>query len=217
MGRKRLIPLSRTAPLWFIFPMFLVIDNYDSFVYNLTRYIELAGGDCEVVRNNAISVEGALALRPDGIILSPGPCAPAQAGICVDLVRAAGPHIPILGVCLGHQCIGEAYGGKTIRTNAPVHGKASMVTHNGTGIFSGLPNPMPAGRYHSLATKLPPVSPLTVTAFADDIPMAMQHKTHPVYSVLFHPESVLTPHGQALIENYVAIALGFENSQRQAA
>ncbi|GJL85146.1 MAG: glutamine amidotransferase [Micavibrio sp.] len=197
--------------------MFLVIDNYDSFVYNLARYVELAGGECEVVRNDSIRIEDVKSLQPDGIILSPGPCTPAEAGICVELVKELGAYTPILGVCLGHQCIGEAYGGRTIRGETPVHGKACTITHNGSDIFDGIPSPMQAGRYHSLIIELPDNSPLMVTANTDEIIMAMQHKTHPVYGLQFHPESVLTPHGQAITQNFTTIAQHWQGQNRRAA
>ena len=193
---------------------FLVIDNYDSFVHNLARYIELAGHNCDVVRNDAITPEEVKTENPGAIILSPGPCTPKEAGICIDLIKSVGAYIPVLGVCLGHQCIAEAYGGKTIRAGEPVHGKGSILTHDGKGLFTDIPSPMIGGRYHSLVSQLPADSPLTVTAQNNkgEI-MAMQHKTHPVYGLQFHPESILTDHGLALITNFSAIAL--EWGQRQ--
>ncbi len=197
--------------------MFLVIDNYDSFVYNLARYVELAGGECEIVRNDVISIEAVKSLQPEGIVLSPGPCTPKDAGICVELVKEMGADTPILGVCLGHQCIGEAYGGQTIRSETPIHGKSCTITHNARDIFNGVPSPMQAGRYHSLITELPGNSPLMVTANTDDTIMAMQHKTHPVYGVQFHPESVLTPHGLSIIENFTEIARHWQAQNRRAA
>lgn len=186
--------------------MILMIDNYDSFVHNLARYFRLLGNEVRIARNDALSLEDVAALRPQAIVLSPGPCAPAQAGLCVDLVRAVGDRIPILGVCLGHQCINEAYGGETIHAPAPRHGRSSAITHDGTGIFKGLPSPFLAGRYHSLICRLAPDSPLRVTATADDgTIMAVSHATFPVHGVQFHPESILTDHGLDLLKNFCAL------------
>lgn len=187
--------------------MNLLIDNYDSFVYTLADYASRLGHECMVIRNDAVSVEDVQALNPHAIILSPGPCAPAQAGICIDLIRAIGAFMPILGVCLGHQAIGEAYGGQTIRAAKPTHGKASMVAHDGLGLFHGLPSPLQVGRYHSLITSLPETSPLKVTARSDtgEI-MALAHPLHPVYGVQFHPESILTPHGLDIMANFFTLA-----------
>lgn len=187
--------------------MFLVIDNYDSFVHNLARYFILAGAEVEVMRNDAITCEGIQAMSPEAIILSPGPCAPKDAGICIDAVKRFGSDTPILGVCLGHQAIGEAYDGTTIQTDTPIHGKASDIRHDEKTIFKSIPNPFSAGRYHSLITTLPKGSPLQITAWLKDKTiMAMQHETHPVYGVQFHPESILTEDGPKIIENFVAIA-----------
>ena len=197
--------------------MILVIDNYDSFVHNLARYCALAGWEYKVARNDAISLVGIEAMQPEAIILSPGPCTPQEAGICIDVVKTFGPRIPILGVCLGHQCIGEAYGAKTNRAPEPVHGKASSITHDGTGLFAGLPSPMRAGRYHSLAVVPGENSPLIITARTGDEIMAIKHATHPVYGVQFHPESVLTPEGLDLIKNFTAIAVKWNEAQRTAA
>lgn len=187
--------------------MILIIDNYDSFVFNLARYTAKIGLDYVVHRNDAIRLDDIASMKPDAIILSPGPCAPAQAGISVDIIKTFGPHIPILGVCLGHQAIGEAYGGVTMRARQPVHGKASMIEHDGSGIFHNLPSPMPVGRYHSLITDIQNAQNLMTTALnEDDEIMAMRHKHDPVYGVQFHPESILTPHGQELIKNFILIA-----------
>jgi len=188
--------------------MFLIIDNYDSFVYNLARYFALAGVDCDVVRNDKITLSEIEALKPEALILSPGPCTPKEAGICIDTIKQFGAHTPILGVCLGHQAIGEAYGGRTIQTDTPIHGKSSLIHHTETALFEGIPNPTEVGRYHSLITQLPEDSQLDITAAQNDenIIMAMQHKTHPVYGVQFHPESILTEHGHQFIENFVRIA-----------
>ncbi|MBI1301834.1 MAG: anthranilate/aminodeoxychorismate synthase component II [Alphaproteobacteria bacterium] len=184
--------------------MILIIDNYDSFVYNLARYVAKLGRECVVNRNDAITVDEVKKLKPEAIILSPGPCAPDKAGICVELIKAVGANIPVLGVCLGHQAIGEAYGGKTVRAGKPVHGKSSMIHHDGTGLFEGVDNPFEAGRYHSLIVDLEGCNDLVVTARSDtDEIMAMKHKTHPVYGVQFHPESVLTDAGLGIMANFL--------------
>ena len=197
--------------------MFLVIDNYDSFVHNLARYFELADERCEVVRNDAITIDAITKMEPDAIIVSPGPCAPKDAGICIEVIKHFGANTPILGVCLGHQAIGEAYGGKTLQGSEQVHGKASMIEHDETGIFDDIPNPLQVGRYHSLVTTLPPYSTLKITAKTyNGIIMAMQHKEHPVYGVQFHPESILTDHGQDIVNNFVKCAHAW-NKQSEAA
>lgn len=185
--------------------MILIIDNYDSFVYNLARYVEKLGRTYEVHRNDAITVDAVKEMQPQAIILSPGPCAPDKAGICVGLVNAVGADTPILGVCLGHQAIGEAYGGKTVKAEKPIHGKSSMIKHDGTGLFEGLPNPFEAARYHSLITDLDGCEDLIITARSEGNEiMAMKHKTLPVYGVQFHPESVLTDAGLKIIENFLS-------------
>ena len=187
--------------------MLLVIDNYDSFTYNLVQYLGELGAEVVVRRNDAVSVEDVGAMAPNGIVLSPGPCAPAQAGVTVDVIRAWGERIPILGVCLGHQAIGEAYGGRVVRAARAVHGKTSLVTHDGSGLFTGLPSPLQVGRYHSLVVEresLPPV--LEVVATATDDPSeihALRHVSFPVWGVQFHPESVLTPNGKLLLRNFL--------------
>jgi anthranilate synthase/aminodeoxychorismate synthase-like glutamine amidotransferase len=187
--------------------MLLVIDNYDSFTYNLVQYLGELGAEVMVRRNDAVTVEEVGALAPAGIVLSPGPCAPAQAGVTVDVIRAWGDRIPTLGVCLGHQAIGEAYGGRVVRAAKAVHGKTSRITHDGTDLFSGLPTPLEVGRYHSLVVEwesLP--ASLEVVATATDDPReihALRHATHPVWGVQFHPESVLTPNGKQLLRNFL--------------
>ncbi len=187
--------------------MILLIDNYDSFVHNLARYVGELGFERTVVRNDAISVAEISALAPQAILLSPGPCGPEQAGISLDIVRALGAHIPILGVCLGHQVIAESYGAIVRRAISPRHGKVSLVQHDGTGIFNGLPNPLRAGRYHSLAVEVSSHAPLRVTARAEDGEiMALMHDHYPVYGVQFHPESILTESGHALLANFLRIA-----------
>lgn len=184
--------------------MFLVIDNYDSFVHNLARYFELTNVQTDVVRNDEITLQEIKNLEPEAIILSPGPRAPKEAGICVEVIKQLGPSVPILGVCLGHQCIGEAYGHETIKAKVPMHGKASLIRHEGGGIFDGLPSPFFVGRYHSLIVAEHKNSPLKITARNDEKEiMAFAHPDHPVIGVQFHPESVLTEHGQQMIENFV--------------
>jgi anthranilate synthase/aminodeoxychorismate synthase-like glutamine amidotransferase len=184
--------------------MILLIDNYDSFVYNLARYARELGFEPLVVRHDAISVEGVAALAPSHIVISPGPCSPTEAGISTDVVRRLGATIPILGVCLGHQCIGAAYGAGIVRAGRPMHGKPSCIHHDGRGIFTGLPSPFQAARYHSLAisrTSVP--AELRVTATADDGEiMAVEHTRHPVVGLQFHPESVLTEHGYRLLDRF---------------
>jgi anthranilate synthase component II len=186
--------------------MFLLIDNYDSFTYNLWHYLGELGAEVVVKRNDALSVEAALALRPQGIVISPGPSDPDHAGICLELVRRAG-NIPLLGVCLGHQAIGQAFGGKVVRAPVPMHGKVSQICHDGSGVFAGLPNPFPATRYHSLVVAregLPPS--LHVTAECDGLIMGLAHRERPVHGVQFHPESIASVGGHDLLRNFLAIA-----------
>jgi anthranilate synthase/aminodeoxychorismate synthase-like glutamine amidotransferase len=190
--------------------MLLVIDNYDSFTYNLVQYLGELGPDIEVRRNDAVTVDEIGALEPAAIVISPGPCAPHQAGVSVPLIQRWGSTIPTLGVCLGHQAIGEAYGGRVVRARRVMHGKCSTIEHDGTGLFEGLPNPLSVMRYHSLIVEresLP--SELEILAVATDDPTevhAMRHRTHPVWGVQFHPESILTTGGKAIIENFLALA-----------
>jgi anthranilate synthase/aminodeoxychorismate synthase-like glutamine amidotransferase len=190
--------------------MILVIDNYDSFTYNLVQYLGDLGADPVVRRNDAIDVEAIGALRPRAIVLSPGPCTPAEAGITVPVVRRWGAEIPILGVCLGHQAIGQAYGGRVVRAARVMHGKTSEIRHDGTGIFEGLPDPLPVMRYHSLVVEahtLP--DELQIVAHADDDPTeihALRHRTHPVWGVQFHPESILTTGGRELLANFLRLS-----------
>ncbi len=187
--------------------MFLLIDNYDSFTYNLWHYFGELGAEVVVRRNDALSAAEALALAPEGIILSPGPCDPDRAGICLDLVRAAAGRVPILGVCLGHQAIGQAFGGRVVRAPEPMHGKVSAISHRGTGLFAGLPVPFQATRYHSLVVAreaLPHC--LEVTAESDDgLIMGLRHATLPVHGVQFHPESIASEHGHRLLGNFLTI------------
>ena len=198
--------------------MFLVIDNYDSFVHNLARYFEIAGVETRVVRNDAITLDEIESLAPEALVLSPGPCTPKEAGICVDAVKKFGQTLPILGVCLGHQAIGEAYGAMTLRADTPVHGKASVITHDGTDVFKTLPSPMEVGRYHSLIVQPSKTCKLMTTAQTDDGEiMALKHPSHPVYGVQFHPESVLTENGQALVQNFVDLAQEWHTLKSSAA
>ena len=187
--------------------MLLVIDNYDSFTYNLVQYLGELGAEIVVRRNDEITVEEVGGMAPSGIVLSPGPCAPAQAGVTVDVIRAWGSRIPMLGVCLGHQAIGEAYGGRVVRAAVAVHGKTSRIDHDGQDLFAGVPSPMEVGRYHSLVVErdsLP--DQLEVVATAVDDPReihALRHVSHPVWGVQFHPESVLTSNGKRLLQNFL--------------
>ena len=183
--------------------MILLIDNYDSFVHNLARYVGELGRDRRVVRNDAITIDEISAARPQAIIISPGPCTPNEAGISLDVVRQLGARTPILGVCLGHQCVGQVYGGEVKRAQRPVHGSTSLIHHNGESLFEGLPNPLQAARYHSLIVELPDDSELDVTATSENGEiMAVAHRRHPVFGVQFHPESVLTEHGHAQLANF---------------
>jgi anthranilate synthase/aminodeoxychorismate synthase-like glutamine amidotransferase len=190
--------------------MILIIDNYDSFTYNLVQYLGELGAEVVVRRNDAIGVEEIAQLAPAAIVLSPGPCTPKEAGVTVDVIKRWGSSIPTLGVCLGHQAIGEAYGGEVVRADRVMHGKTSEICHDGTGIFAGLPSPMSVMRYHSLIverTSMP--KSLEIVAVAEDDPSevhAVKHREHPVYGVQFHPESVMTPNGKALLENFLELA-----------
>lgn len=185
--------------------MILLIDNYDSFVYNLARYVRELGAQPVVRRHDAVTIEEIEVLGPTHIIISPGPCSPSEAGISTDVVRRLGATIPILGVCLGHQCIGAAYGGEIVRARRPMHGKISQIHHDGSGIFEGLPRPFAATRYHSLVIAPGSVPPeLRVTAMSEDGEiMAVQHREHPVTGVQFHPESVLTEHGYHMLARFL--------------
>jgi anthranilate synthase/aminodeoxychorismate synthase-like glutamine amidotransferase len=186
--------------------MILLIDNYDSFVHNLARYVRELGWEAVVRRNDAVTVDEIERLAPSHIIISPGPCTPAEAGISTDLVCRLGASIPILGVCLGHQCIGAAYGGAIVRGPRPVHGKTSALVHDGTSIFSGLPSPIRVARYHSLVIarhEVPPSLRVLATARDDQAVMAVAHRTHPVIGVQFHPESAATEYGYAMLDRFL--------------
>jgi len=187
--------------------MLLLIDNYDSFTYNLLHYLGSLGARMEIRRNDVLSVAEAMALRPSGIVLSPGPCDPAQAGICLGLTRAAADAgVPLLGVCLGHQTIGEAFGGHVVRAPQIVHGKLGQMHHDGKGLFAGLPSPFAATRYHSLIVErdtLPDCLEVTA-ALEDGTIMGLQHRSLPIHGVQFHPESIRSEHGHALLANFLA-------------
>ena len=185
--------------------MILLIDNYDSFVYNLARYVRELGETPLVRRNDALSVDDILELAPSHIVISPGPCSPSEAGISTDVIRRVGRTIPVLGVCLGHQCIGAAYGGEIVRAGRPMHGKTSRIHHRGSDLFTGLPSPFLASRYHSLVISPASVpAELEVTATSEDGEiMAVKHASHPVYGVQFHPESVLTEHGYRMLDHFL--------------
>lgn len=188
--------------------MIAVIDNYDSFTYNLVQYLGSLGISPDVFRNDAVSVDDLAARRPRAIVISPGPCTPKEAGISVDLIRTLGPHTPILGVCLGHQCIGEAFGGQVVRAPVPVHGKTSRIFHDGRGLYDGLPSPFEATRYHSLIVArdtLPEA--LEVSAHLEDgLIMGLRHRSYPIEGVQFHPESILTAVGKRLLARFLMLA-----------
>lgn len=187
--------------------MILVIDNYDSFVYNLARYMSELGWDYVIFRNDAISMEEIAKLNPSHILISPGPGTPDSAGISMTVVKQFGEHIPILGVCLGHQCIGQVYGGKVKKAKKPMHGKTTSIQNNQTGLFNGLPASLSVTRYHSLIVEkdtLPDNLQITSETKDGEI-MSFRHSEYPVYGVQFHPEAVLTEHGHALLENFLAI------------
>lgn len=188
--------------------MLLILDNYDSFTYNLAQLFGELGADIVVVRNDQITVEELTALQPERIVISPGPGGPADAGISLELIRRLGGLIPILGVCLGHQCIGAAFGGRVGRAPRLMHGKTSLIYHHGEGLFEGLPNPFQATRYHSLIVEQPLPPKLTATAFSEEGElMGLQHHDQPVFGVQFHPESILTPLGCRILENFLKVPL----------
>ena len=190
--------------------MILLIDNYDSFTFNLVHYLGELGAECDVRRNDTLSVDQAMALAPEAIVLSPGPCTPTQAGICCDLIRAAAGRIPILGVCLGHQAIGQVYGGEVVRAPVPMHGKVSPVVHAGTDIFGGLKSPFNATRYHSLIVRAEtlPACLIATAHTQDGIIMGLRHAQLPIFGVQFHPESIASEHGHDVLRNFLALVRG---------
>ena len=190
--------------------MFLLLDNYDSFTYNLRHYLGELGAEVEVRRNDAVSADEALSLGTEGIVISPGPCDPDRAGICLEMVEKAAGRLPVLGVCLGHQCIGQAFGAKVVLAPKPMHGKISEITHNATGVLAAIPSPFKATRYHSLTLEpgsLPDC--LEITAKSDDgVIQGIAHRDLPLHGVQFHPESIASEHGHQLIQNFLDIARG---------
>ena len=190
--------------------MFLLLDNYDSFTYNLRHYLGELGAEVEVRRNDAVSADEALSLGTEGIVISPGPCDPDRAGICLEMVEKSAGRLPVLGVCLGHQCIGQAFGAKVVRAPKPMHGKISEITHNATGVLAAIPSPFKATRYHSLTLEpgsLPDC--LEITAESDDgVIQGIAHCDLPFHGVQFHPESIASEHGHQLIQNFLDIARG---------
>ncbi len=187
--------------------MILVIDNYDSFTYNLVQYLGELGAEVRVVRNDGITLDGIRALKPERLLISPGPCTPTEAGISCDVIRTFGGVIPLFGVCLGHQCLGQVYGGNVIRAGRLMHGKTSLIHHRGEGILSGMPNPFEATRYHSLLVErssLPDCLRITAETDEQEI-MGLQHKEWPVYGVQFHPESILTREGKRILSNFLSV------------
>lgn len=186
--------------------MVLIIDNYDSFVHNLARYVRELGGEAVVSRNDRVTLDEIAVLAPSHVILSPGPCSPAEAGISTALVRRFGATLPILGVCLGHQCVGAAYGADIVRAGRPMHGRTSPIVHDGTSVFTGLPSPVPCARYHSLvvaSATLPPSLRVVATAADDGEIMAVAHREHPVVGLQCHPESAATEYGYAMLDRFL--------------
>ena len=198
--------------------MFLLLDNYDSFTYNLRHYLGELGAEVEVRRNDAVSADEALTLGAEGIVISPGPCDPDKAGICLDVIEKAAGSLPILGVCLGHQCIGQAFGGKIVLAPKPMHGKISEITHTGKGVLTGIPSPFKATRYHSLTIErksLPDC--FEITAESDDgVIQGIAHKDLPLHGVQFHPESIASEHGHQLIQNFLDIAKATPSGEKAA-
>jgi para-aminobenzoate synthetase component II len=185
--------------------MILIVDNYDSFVHNVARYVRELGREAKVLRNDDVEVESA-GQEAEAVIISPGPCTPNEAGNSLAMVKALAGRLPILGICLGHQCIGQAFGGRIARARRPLHGEASEISHEGKGIFAGIPDRFNAGRYHSLIVEFDEDTPLKVTARSEDGEiMGLEHRDHPVFGVQFHPESVLTEHGHDLLGNFLKL------------
>jgi anthranilate synthase component 2 len=193
----------------------LVIDNYDSFTYNLVHFLGELGAELTVHRNDKVSVDEVLAMRPDAIVISPGPCTPNEAGICLSLIEKAGPQIPILGVCLGHQAIGQVYGGRVVRAPSLMHGKVSTIRHTGRSVFRGLNGDFQATRYHSLtiAPDSLPAALETTASADDDVIMGVMHRTHPVHGVQFHPESIASENGHQLLKNFLDLAADWNARQ----
>ncbi len=191
--------------------MILIIDNYDSFVHNLARYLREAGSPVRVVRNDQVTAAECVSMAPSGVVLSPGPKTPADAGCSLDLIATLPARTPLFGVCLGHQCLVEAFGGETVRADDPLHGEASLIRHTGAGIFEGVPSPTPAGRYHSLIARPRKGSPIVETAWTENgALMGAAHRINPWFGVQFHPESLLTPHGRRMVENFLRICMSGE-------
>ncbi|WP_027527287.1 aminodeoxychorismate/anthranilate synthase component II [Bradyrhizobium sp. Ec3.3] len=193
--------------------MIVIIDNYDSFVFNIARYFRRLGEVTEVIRNDAICIDDIVRLKPRAVVISPGPCTPMEAGISTSVVRDLSGRLPILGICLGHQCIGSVFGGTVARARRPMHGRSSYVTHDGRGLFEGLASPLCVGRYHSLVVEIDQLhaSHLMVTARSDEGEiMALAHRDQPTYGVQFHPESILTHQGEALLRNFLRLAEYFQ-------
>jgi anthranilate synthase component II len=202
-----------------LMPRVTLIDNYDSFTWNLVHYLGSLGAEVSVHRNDTISAQAVVEAEPDAIVLSPGPCTPKDAGICLDLIRAAGDKTPVLGVCLGHQAIGEAYGGEVVRAPIPIHGKLSEIHHHGETLFRGINGPFQATRYHSLVIRRETMpEELAITAETDDgLVMAVSHKTRPVHGVQFHPESILSEHGHLILKNFLDLAQAWNERRRARA
>jgi anthranilate synthase component 2 len=197
--------------------MLILIDNYDSFTYNLVHYLGELGARCDVIRNDKLSADEILKKKPKAIVLSPGPCTPNEAGVCLELIEKAGSKVPLLGVCLGHQSIGQAYGGNVIRAPQPMHGKLSTITHTGRGVFKNLPEHVQVTRYHSLIVErksLPDCLEITAET-PDGLIMGLMHKRHPVHGVQFHPESIASEQGHALLANFLELA-GLSPKRRNA-
>jgi anthranilate synthase component 2 len=196
--------------------MIVLVDNYDSFTFNLVHYLGGLGADVTVHRNDKIAVKDVIASGPEAIVLSPGPCTPNEAGICLDLIKEAAPNVPILGVCLGHQAIGQAFGGQVVRAPSPVHGKLSEMRHQGASVFRGINGPFKATRYHSLVVERGTMpEELSVTAETDDgLVMGLAHRKFPVHGVQFHPESIASEHGHLMLKNFLDLAAQWNAAQR---
>lgn len=200
-------------------PSVTLIDNYDSFTFNLVHYLGSLGADVTVWRNDARSVADIMADGPDAIVLSPGPCTPREAGVCLDLIRAASPTIPMFGVCLGLQSMGDAFGGHVIRAPLPIHGKIDEIRHSGQTVFHGINGPFKATRYHSLVVdrKTLPAELMVTAETADGLIMGLSHRTRPAHGVQFHPESIASEHGKTILRNFLDLASRWNDTQRKAA